>query len=1526
MSRQFLALIAFICLIVNLAFTQVTININSGNPNFPFPQFKKYPGSAFTLAEVNPIGVPHAELEQRTRDAYKILSNNMTYNVLRNGTYAPITVNGVRYIMPNQGNGSDIDHCTCVEGDGYYLLAAAYMADKATFDGYYMWAHDRAMQKRQRYVDCVVNSPGYNYSPGLSGGGSFGANLNVEGGGLAGNSAADGDVDVAMALMIAWKQWGDNGIITTNPCTGTPIYYREEAIRYIKAMVDTTQFMLNSPPRNYITGIIGLDGYMKNGDSWNEITSWATPGYTSGGKTMIPETKGPQFSFVDYHAPAYFRSFANMLTAEGESPWCIEQYKRAEASSDWVIKQAYNQGLIPWIGQVNINNNGSVVAFNQFNPGGEDFRYGWRTAMNHMWNGLSTRTWNPVTHQYTNTSNNYEQEMALRFASFLHHPENPPFNNTCFASSTGINYGGTTDVRWTHDMNGTNGGGFRLNFIHGCGSPSAVVSQNWDLMSQMFRQCVIEWDEYSATSTTGTTQNYLTSKPRYFHEWFRMLGMLVLAGNLHDPMQMLPQANMKVYKSVNKTYAYVQDTITYTISYRNYGKPDGLAVVVKDTLSLGLNYVNGSSTKPISVAGNILTWNVGTVKGMNGGNVNLTKDSITFKVVVNASAPSRICNTSAIFENGIFHWKSNEYPNRITDVMERNCVDILPDRPLSIKKTASKSLVQVGDTLSYTIVVKNKPTPFLNGGRQGVVIAGAHSGLTASQSQLTLKYRIYHGAHEPLINYRNYRISYFLNKPGPPTWLLATDVNEGSSGNLPSLAQQKVPIGATWNHRFILTFPNQRATITPMLYTRYNSPRYIHEGAMEPMRLVSRIFASGSPNYDFSAAQDWSAEPGISGADGTPYFPLANDFTDPTNPNLPVTKIHPQQCGTVTNTVKRQLAEEWDGYTWRRIYGDAPVSGRELNNLVIKDILPAEVNFGGFMGTTPPGTFSGNTITWPTIAQLLTNDSITYKFWVTVKSAAYFNCPSPGPTPSVFTNYATAKATNEPLSIDSAKTNVSCTAVPPPLIPTTMSKRANKVSYNVGDNIIYTIGYKQTHGGIYNKPTSMAAADWTTRVGSATLSATTITTVSNTGSLLTNNFAHGTNGTLTFTVAPSQYSTFGIALRKTPSASFANGLYITFKYDNSTVIISLYNGATLVTSNTVAGPFSPPLVAGTTFNHKIVLNGTNASIFINDMSVPITSFSALPITSPGYVGVTNGTPVPGDNNGVHRITNWNSNFDSSFDLQLTDPIPTGITFVSATNANLANCPSCGAGPITGANTAGTVTYQKMNGPVLKGDSVTYVWNGTVASCTGGTITNTASMNLFGISPNPAAQVVSNCLTATPLDFIYFEVHQQGKSSLLKWKTINEQNCDKFVIERSIDKVNFYPFGTVKANNKSGVQAYQFVDNYSSEDILVYYRIKQVDYDLYYQYSAIKSIALDEINVRIYPNPFNASFEISCYSNSSESIHISIYNSTGQLVYTSEFKAEQGENKYLIQANLVPGVYQLEFKTDTSLLHRKILRE
>ena len=179
-------LTGFITVAAAFNLNAVPVHINSGNPAYPFPQFLEYTyGDSHRLGNLgtkNAEGVVHAEMEQEIRDAYQVHANEFAYTGEEWGGY--------KYIWTPYKSAYD-----CTEGDGYALLAAAYMADVVTFNGYWMCTHDKRRSRTKKYAKCVDNAPDYQYGP-----------YAIGDGGAGGNTAADGDVDVALALYVAYKQ------------------------------------------------------------------------------------------------------------------------------------------------------------------------------------------------------------------------------------------------------------------------------------------------------------------------------------------------------------------------------------------------------------------------------------------------------------------------------------------------------------------------------------------------------------------------------------------------------------------------------------------------------------------------------------------------------------------------------------------------------------------------------------------------------------------------------------------------------------------------------------------------------------------------------------------------------------------------------------------------------------------------------------------------------------------------------------------------------------------------------------------------------------------------------------------------------------------------------------------------------------------------------------------------------------------------------------------------------------------------
>ncbi len=120
-------------------------------------------------------------------------------------------------------------------------------------------------------------------------------------------------------------------------------------------------------------------------------------------------------------------------------------------------------------------------------------------------------------------------------------------------------------------------------------------------------------------------------------------------------------------------------------------------------------------------------------------------------------------------------------------------------------------------------------------------------------------------------------------------------------------------------------------------------------------------------------------------------------------------------------------------------------------------------------------------------------------------------------------------------------------------------------------------------------------------------------------------------------------------------------------------------------------------------------------------------------------------------------------------------------------------------------------------------------------------------NVTNISTRPAdGQRYRWIPTATlPIELMFLTGTHTDIGNLLEWKTASEHNNDYFTIERSKDANYFEAIGFVKgAGNSETIRSYNYTDvSFSDAAGLVYYRLKQTDFDRSTEYSPIISINL-----------------------------------------------------------------------------------
>lgn len=169
-------------------------------------------------------------------------------------------------------------------------------------------------------------------------------------------------------------------------------------------------------------------------------------------------------------------------------------------------------------------------------------------------------------------------------------------------------------------------------------------------------------------------------------------------------------------------------------------------------------------------------------------------------------------------------------------------------------------------------------------------------------------------------------------------------------------------------------------------------------------------------------------------------------------------------------------------------------------------------------------------------------------------------------------------------------------------------------------------------------------------------------------------------------------------------------------------------------------------------------------------------------------------------------------------------------------------------------------------------------------------------------PISAAQI-GGC-TALPIDLFNFYLENLSNRVVINWQTLSEFNTAYFEVQKSTDAKEFETIGTVQAaGNSTNLLTYTFVDD--EKNGIVYYRLKQIDFDGKYAYSQILS-SENATKTLFYPNPSNGSINLSI---TSENSTVSIVNSLGTTVYRAHY-SEKGNYLFDLK-DQAKGVYWLE---------------
>ena len=194
--------------------------------------------------------------------------------------------------------------------------------------------------------------------------------------------------------------------------------------------------------------------------------------------------------------------------------------------------------------------------------------------------------------------------------------------------------------------------------------------------------------------------------------------------------------------------------------------------------------------------------------------------------------------------------------------------------------------------------------------------------------------------------------------------------------------------------------------------------------------------------------------------------------------------------------------------------------------------------------------------------------------------------------------------------------------------------------------------------------------------------------------------------------------------------------------------------------------------------------------------------------------------------------------------------------------------------------------------------------------------------------NVSLQELTLADAATPLPLRWYRVNakrQGDNSALVIWQTFDEVETAFFIVEQSVNGVNWQPVGQPVASFAvPGRHAYQLIDPETPKK-KTFYRIKQVDQDGRCSYSPIVSInAISEkLDWIIYPNP--ASNIVTISGSGLLLKELRLYDASGHMLMK---KAGNDSKHFTVPIKTFPnGVYTVQLLlADGSIYNRTFIKK
>ncbi len=247
----------------------------------------------------------------------------------------------------------------------------------------------------------------------------------------------------------------------------------------------------------------------------------------------------------------------------------------------------------------------------------------------------------------------------------------------------------------------------------------------------------------------------------------------------------------------------------------------------------------------------------------------------------------------------------------------------------------------------------------------------------------------------------------------------------------------------------------------------------------------------------------------------------------------------------------------------------------------------------------------------------------------------------------------------------------------------------------------------------------------------------------------------------------------------------------------------------------------------------------------------------------------------------------------------------------------------------GDNILATGTYVVFNSTHAKGTStvdVTGLTTGTTYYFKGLEYNGSGSTINYNTDATAGFNVGNSGSTALPVELLSFKAENKDGKVLLKWQTATELNNDYFIIERSTDAENFLPIAKIQgAGNSNIILSYSYVDENSISNTVMYYRLRQVDFDGKTEIFPTVSITIEDKSSDISSLNIDYNTLVVNYNNPSNNhISVSLLDINGRVLQMAISDAEGQQSMRFDLSALSRGMYFVNMEQDGKITTRKFI--